>query len=114
MWTAGHEDRALAILMAARLLIFVSRWPGASRAAFLDPSIPLEARLAADLMAIVLILPLVAYGVAALSHLSGRTPSRWQRHLVEARMALFWALLAVSPLWSLSGLARVSSDPVPD
>jgi hypothetical protein len=63
-------------------------------------------------MAIVLILPLVAYGVAALSHLAARLlggSATW----FEARMALFWALLAVSPLWLLSGLVEGFIGPGP-
>ena len=41
-----REDRALAVLMGASLLLFVAQWPGLSRAAFQDPSVPLDARFA--------------------------------------------------------------------
>lgn len=98
-----REDRALATVMGACLLIFVAQWPRLSREAFLDPSIPLQARMMGALMGVVFLLPLILYGVAAASHVLARAfggKGDWFR----ARMALFWALLAVSPLMLLNGL----------
>ena len=99
----AREDRALATLFGACLLIFVAQWPGLSRAAHLEPEIPLDARLGGALMAWLFIAPLAAYVIAAVSHavarlLGGR--GSW----FGARLALFWALLAASPLWLLNGL----------
>ncbi len=98
-----REDRALAVLMAASLLLFVAQWPGLSRAAFLDPGTPLEARLGGALMACLFIVPLLAYGLALISHgiarLMGGKGSGF-----GARLALFWALLAVAPAMLLQGL----------
>lgn len=98
-----REDRALATLMGACALIFVGQWPRLSREAFLDPSIPLEARMVGALMGVVFLLPLMLYGLAAISHLVARMfggKGSW----FSARMALFWALLSVSPLMLLNGL----------
>lgn len=99
----AREADALAVLMMACGLIFLSQWPGLARAAHLDPSIPLDARLGGAMMGAVFLLPPLAYGLAAVSHLVARAlggKGDW----LGARMALFWALLAVSPLMLLQGL----------
>lgn len=98
-----REDRALAILMAAALIMFVAQWPAAARMAHFNPAIPLEGRLAGPLTSVVFVMPLLAYAIAAASHVIlrafGATGSFW-----SARVALFWAMLAVSPLMLLQGL----------
>ena len=103
--TAGgaREDRAFAILMVGCVVMFVAQWPGLSRAAFEDPSIPLDARLGGALMGWLFIAPLFFYLLAAITHLAARLFGG-QGSGFEARMALFWALLAASPLWLLAGL----------
>ena len=98
-----REDRALAILMAGCLVMFVAQWPGLSRAAFEDPSIPLEARLGGALMGWLFIAPLALYILAALTQLVARVFGSSATGYAT-RMALFWAVLAASPLWLLSGL----------
>lgn len=98
-----REDRALAVLMGACGLSFVAQWPALSRAAHLDPSIPLDARMGGALMGVLFLLPLFAYGVAALSHLAARVMGG-QGTWYGARVALFWAMLAASPLMLLMGL----------
>ena len=64
-----HEGRALATLIGACLLIFVAQWPGLARAAYVDPAIPLDARMGGALLGTLFLLPPIAYAVAALSHL---------------------------------------------
>lgn len=107
-----REDRALATLIAAALVMFVAQWPMHARAAQLDPTIPLDARLAGAAMGTIFILPLLAYAVAALSHLVTRAfggkGAGWR-----ARMALFWALLASSPAILLQGLVSGLIGPGP-
>ena len=104
MLAAGpREDRALATLFAACLILFVAQWPALSRAAHLDPSIPLQARMSGALMATLFIVPLLAYALAALTRLVARVMGghgTWY----SARLALFWALLAIAPLVLLQGL----------
>lgn len=106
------EDRALALLMAACLVMFVAQWPYLARLAFEDRSVPLEARLAGALMGWLFIVPLAAYAVAAvtcvLARLAGSPITGF-----GARMALFWALLAASPLWLLNGLVAGLVGPGP-
>src|SRR5690606_38235617 len=73
-----------------------------SREAFLTGQ-DFDTMLGGALMGWLFIMPLALYGLAALSHmvamLMGGRATWW-----EARMALFWALLAASPLWLLWGL----------
>lgn len=98
-----REDRALATLMGACFLMFVAQWPSLSRQAYLDPSVPLDARMGGALMGWLFIAPMAAYVIAAASHLLAKVVGgrgTW----FGARLALFWALLAASPLWLLNGL----------
>ncbi len=105
-----REDRALAILMGAAAVIFVSQWPRAARQAHLDPSAPLDARLTGALLASVFLLPLAAYAVALVSHAVARAFGG-QGTAFGARMALFWALMAVAPLMLLHGLLAGLAGP---
>ena len=98
-----REDRALAMLMAACGLNFVSQWPALARAAHFDPSRPLDARIGGALLATVFLLPLIAYAVAGLSHLAARALGGQGSHY-GARLALFWSLLAIVPVLLLHGL----------
>lgn len=98
-----RDDRALAMLMGACGLIFIAQWPALSRAATLDPSVPLEARMSGALLATVFILPPTLYGVAAISHLIARAIGGRGSHF-GARLALFWALLCTAPLMLLNGI----------
>jgi hypothetical protein len=108
----AREDRALATLMGGCFLVFVSQWPLLSRQAYLDPSIPLDARMGGALMAWLFIAPVAAYVMAAASHLLAKVfggRGTW----FGARLALFWALLAASPLWLLNGLVAGFIGPGP-
>ncbi|MDG1129494.1 MAG: YIP1 family protein [Paracoccaceae bacterium] len=97
-----REDRALAILLGACFVMFIATWPNASREAILTGQEP-QMLMAARLFGVVFVLPLVFYVVALISHgllrLFGGKSTGY-----KARMALFWALLAASPLALLVGL----------
>lgn len=108
----GTEGRALAVLMGACLLMFVALWPGAARDAHVNPDIPLDARMGGALMGTVFLVPLLAYGLAAASHLVARAFGGRGTPL-GARLALFWSLLAVSPLMLFQGLVRGMIGPGP-
>lgn len=98
-----REDRALIYLAVACLLIFVAQWPRLAREAHLDPSVPLDARIGAALLGWVFMAPLFFYALGALSHLAARLfggKGSW----FTARLALFWTLLVVSPLFLLDGM----------
>ncbi|MEZ5779836.1 MAG: YIP1 family protein [Paracoccaceae bacterium] len=100
---AADEGRALAYLIAALVVAYVAQWPGLSRAAHLDPSQPLTQRMVGSFLAILAMLPLF-YAVAALSHIIARAFGGRGSYF-RARISLFWALLATSPLMLLQGLA---------
>ncbi len=100
-----REDRALAILMAGCGLNFVSQWPGLARAAHLDPSQPLDARIGGALLVSVFLLPIFLYVLSGLAHLIRRALGG-QGTQYSARLALFWALLAVAPALLFLGLVR--------
>ena len=97
-----REDRALAILMGACLLVFIAQWPAISRRAHLE-DLELNALLAGALFGWLFIAPLGLYLLAALSHLVAKAfggKGGWY----GARLALFWSLLASTPLILLNGL----------
>ena len=97
-----REDRALAYVMGACLLIFVAQLPRLAREAHIDASIPLDARLQAALLGWLMLAPLFLYGVAAVSHILAKIfggKGDW----FGARLALFWSMLASTPLWLFHG-----------
>ncbi|THD74900.1 YIP1 family protein [Thalassobius vesicularis] len=98
-----REDRALAILMAGCVVVFVAQWPRLAREAHLNPEIELNMLLGATLLAWVMIAPLILYVLALVSHLVAKA-LRGRGTGFGARIALFWALLASSPLILLQGL----------
>lgn len=106
-----REDRALAYLMAACVLMFIAQLPKLARQAHLTGD-DLNMLLAGALLGLVFIAPLMFYGLAWLSHLVARIlgghGTFW-----SARMALFWALLAASPLILLHGLVAGFIGPGP-
>jgi hypothetical protein len=100
-----REDRALAVLMGGLVLSFVAQWPILARQAYFAPEVPLEARLTGALMGTVFLGPLVAYAMAAASHLAARVV-RGRGTFFAARLALFWAILASGPALLLNGLVQ--------
>ncbi|CAM3269029.1 hypothetical protein PANO111632_11330 [Paracoccus nototheniae] len=106
-------DRVLlVVLMAAMLITLVGQAPGLARAAELDPSIPLDARIGGAAMGTMFMMPLVAYAVAGLTGLLARlTP--WRLAPEHARLALFWALLAATPATLLAGMVAGLIGPSP-
>ncbi|WP_371224284.1 YIP1 family protein [Roseovarius sp. 2305UL8-3] len=97
-----REDRALVILMAACVVVFIAQWPRLSREAHLTGQ-ELNPLLGGTLMAWIFIAPLLFYAIAFLSHLVLRALGR-KCDAFATRMALFWALLASTPLILLHGL----------
>jgi len=91
-----REDRNLIYLMVACLIFFVAQTPRLAREAHVNGT-ELDMLLGATLMAWLFIAPLIFYMLAAgtqiiLKVMRGR-PSGY-----STRLALFWALLASSPL----------------
>ena len=106
-----REDRALAILMAGCVVMFIAQWPQLARKAYLTDQ-ELNPLLGGALLAWAFIAPLILYAIALISH--------WIARILGgngtgfgARMALFWALLAASPLVLLHGLVAGFIGPGP-
>ncbi len=97
------EGRVYFFLLGACLLVFIAQWPRLSREAYLDQSTPLDMRLGAALLGWLFIAPLFFYALAGVSYFIARIIGG-QGTSYGARLALFWSLLVVSPLWLLQGL----------
>lgn len=97
-----REDRALVFVLLFCGLAFVAQLPGLARQAHLDGS-DLGPLMGGALLGTVFLLPLVMYLLAALSHVVARAAGG-RGDWYGARLALFWALLASSPLILLHGL----------
>lgn len=104
----GHgqrEDRNLVFLMLGCALIFLSQIPVIVRSVEMGSPEPFQALLGGVIMAWLFVAPLVLYAIAALSHLLAKV-FRGRGAFFSARLALFWALFAASPLWLFAGLLR--------
>ncbi len=106
-----REDRALAVLMGACLLVFVAQWPRLARQATLSGE-EINPLLGGALFAWMFIMPLVLYALGTASHLVARLFAG-RASAYQARFALFWALLAASPAWLLWGLVAGFVGPGP-
>lgn len=109
-----REDRALAMLIVACLIIFVAQWPRLSREAYLavEGAPPLEAVLSITFFSMMMVWPLAAYALAAITHLLAK-PFGGKGTWYSARLALFWSLLATSPAWLFHGLVAGFIGPGP-
>ena len=99
------EAFAFALLVVFLILAFVARWPTAARVSALQPEVPVFPQLMAAGLATLATIP-VWYGLAALSRLAAGAmggSGSWY----GARIALFWSLVAVSPLVLLTGNPEV-------
>ncbi|MEO0389913.1 MAG: YIP1 family protein [Pseudomonadota bacterium] len=97
-----REDRALIYLMVACIIMAAGSLPGIARRAHLAGNDP-GPEMQAAVLAWVLFAPLALYLIAPITRLIGmifRGSGSWY----GARLALFWALLAASPLYLLLGL----------
>lgn len=106
-----REDRALAFLMAGCAIAFVAQLPGLSRKAHLE-GLDLNMQMGGALLGTVFILPLFLYLFAGLTHLVARAVGG-KGSGYGARLALFWSLLAASPLMLLHGLVAGFIGPGP-
>jgi hypothetical protein len=95
-----REGRLLMYLTLALGLVFLAQWPRLARSA--TPDVGFEALMAGALFGIMFLGPLLLYGVAGVLMLALRPLAPVEGFAV--RLALFWALLAVSP-WVLAQAA---------
>jgi hypothetical protein len=89
-----REGRLLMYLTLALGLVFLAQWPRLSRQA--TPEVGVDALMAGALFGIMFIGPLLLYAIGAVLTLGLRIAAPVEGFAV--RLALFWALLATSPL----------------
>ncbi|MEJ6398172.1 YIP1 family protein [Yoonia sp. 208BN28-4] len=113
-----REDRAIAYLLVACVLVVIAQWPRLVRAAAgfeLAPGATppdLQRELIHSFYAWLIIMPLVMYLIAALSHVVAKIfggKGTWY----SSRMALFWSFLATTPALLLWGLTAGFVGPGP-
>ncbi len=105
-----REDLMVVYLLLACALIFASQWPALARQAYLDPAIPLQALLAISAMVWLMAFPLIAYILAFVLYLLTRVVGMGTTGY-GSRVALFWAMLAASPLWLFWGMVKGLAAP---
>lgn len=111
-----REDRALAYLMAACIIIFIAQWPRLSRiAAGFDgtggEAPELSQLIAYEFLAWLMVWPLMFYAIAGVAHVVAKI-FRGQGTWYSARLALFWSLLATTPMALLYGMMAGFLGPV--
>lgn len=97
-----REDRALIFLMAACVIVFIAQMPRLSREAHLTGQ-DLNMLLGGALLGWLFLAPLFFYALAGLSHVIAKLMGG-QGDWYGARLALFWAILASTPMILLHGL----------
>ena len=102
MAAGQREDRVLATLMAGCVVTYVAQWPRLARQAHVTGE-ELQMLLGSSLLALVMILPLLLYALSLVSHLVSKVFGG-NGTAYGARLALFWAVLAASPVLLLWGL----------
>lgn len=106
------EPGLLALLLGTMGVYFVAQWPAHARAAALDPSVPLDARLGGALLATLFMMPLIVMAVAGVAQLVARAFGL-RLDGRASRLALVWALAAVAPVMLLQGLVLGFLGPGP-
>ncbi|MDE2788936.1 MAG: YIP1 family protein [Paracoccaceae bacterium] len=103
------EERILFYGILACFLTFVARLPVIAQANTGPDAPPLEAVIAGQFAVSLLMAPLLLYALAAVSHLLARSvggAGGWR----ESRLALFWAVLASTPMVLVAGIVAVVAN----
>ena len=105
MLDAGmSEPFAFSLLVTFLILAFTAAAPNMAREAYFRPDTPLMQRLLAAALGLLATIPLW-YLLAALGHLVARALGGKGSYF-GGRLALFWALVVVSPAMLLQGLVQ--------
>lgn len=97
-----REDRLVALAMGSCAIMFIAQMPRLARIAHLSEQ-DLSALMGGALLGLMFFLPLLLYSLAFVFHLLARAFGG-KGHGYRARIALFWAMMASSPLMLLHGL----------
>lgn len=97
------EPFLFTFLFVFMILAFISLYPRAARIALENPDTPLAPQMLGLAFGLLATLPFW-YGLAALTHLVARGLGAKGGSWYGARLALFWSLVAASPLVLLQGL----------
>ena len=100
-----REEQTLFFAILFGLLSFLSLLPALAKHAFLTNE-SLSALAAAQFISSVFMMPLLMYGIAAVSHLILKYFGG-QGDYIGARRALFWAALVTTPAILLTSIAEV-------
>jgi hypothetical protein len=103
-----REDRAIAYVMAACLILYVAQWPRLKRVEQFElygPDGASEFQMNAGIafFSMLIVWPLALYVIAAITHIVAKVFRAKGTHY-SARLALFWAFLATTPVGLLHGL----------
>ncbi len=104
------DDRILFYGMLACFLAFVARIPSLYHDSMPSGSPPVYAVVSFHFAVSLLMAPLLLYSIAAVSHILARAfggRGNWR----SARLALFWTVLAMSPLVLFAGIVGVAAHP---
>jgi len=103
------EERLLAYVVTASLISFVARVPALLKlsAAAASPDISPIALFVTNLVGSFFFAPIMLYGLAALSHLAAKLFGGAGAS-ADARLALFWTLLLISPLALISTILQMA------
>ncbi|NAZ36835.1 hypothetical protein [Rubellimicrobium sp. CFH 75288] len=104
-----QETRAFAFLMIGCVLVFVAQWPRLVRVSR-EEGREMAQLLAYEMLAWLIIWPLIFYALAGLAHVISRLAGG-QGTAYGARLALFWSWLAAVPLGLLYGVAAALAGP---
>lgn len=102
-----NESRAFAFVTLGCGLVWLGQWPRLMREVEigrLDPGATFQQLAGTALVTWLIVMPLVFFGLAALTHLASRAMGG-QGESWATRVAVFWAWLAASPLALIAGLA---------
>lgn len=105
------EAWAFSLLVAFMLVAFIAQWPRASRVTFQTPEVPLYPQLLGFALGILAFIP-VWYVLAAITRWISQLAGGQGDHY-GARLALFWALVTITPLMLLQGLVTGMIGPGP-
>lgn len=99
-----REDRAVAYVMAACLVMFISRLP-AIQFEVVQGQGDFQRDASYAFMGMMMFMPILLYGVAAILHILAKVVGG-KGTFYSARLSLFWSLLASTPVLLLYGLVR--------